>query len=73
MIRSRAEYLINKLIISKLSAEEMKEFLAGMGNRINEEKYATVLAVYFAKLVKEQKDVPLSEAEIKWLSTLRQD
>lgn len=71
MVRSRAEYLINKLIISKLSEKEMAEFLAGIGNETDEEEYEAVLAQYFEKLVKDQEDSPLDEAEIKWLSTLK--
>jgi hypothetical protein len=73
MVRSRAEYLINKLIISVLSVEEMEELLAGIENEADQENYAAVLADYFDKLVKEQKEEPLGENEIKWLSTLNYD
>lgn len=73
MIRSRAEYLINKLIISDFSKSELDEFLAGIGSKMEEEKYSFILAEYFEKLVQEQRNEPLNEAEVKWLSTLDKD
>jgi hypothetical protein len=51
MLRSRAEYLINKLIASKLSIQELDELLAGIGNEEDENNYSDVLEKYFDDLL----------------------
>lgn len=70
MVRARAEYLINKLIISNLSEGELDELLAGIGSNDDKNSYSAILEEYFEKLVKEHKDVPLDEVGKKRLSTL---
>lgn len=70
MVRVRAEYLINKLIISDLSERELDELLAGIQKNSDKDGYSAILEEYFEKLVSDHKDIPLDEEGKKRLSTL---
>lgn len=51
MQRSRAEYLINRLINNQLSREELDELLAEMGNGDALADYSNILERYFENLI----------------------
>ena len=61
MSLSRAEYLIEKLISSKLSGEELSELLDGVNNENDKEHYSGILEIYFNRLVQEEDDTPEAE------------
>lgn len=70
MLRARAEYLINKLIASKLSMSELEELLAGIGNQDDENNYSDFLEKYFDELLKAHEDVSLNTINAERLLTL---
>ncbi|WP_266365803.1 hypothetical protein [Tellurirhabdus rosea] len=51
MKRSRADYLIDRLISNQLSRAELDEFLAGISRSDTLEEYSAVLERYFDQLV----------------------
>ncbi|RRB07592.1 FecR family protein [Larkinella rosea] len=55
MVRSRAEYLINKLISNSLTEKELDELLEGLGKDEMQEQYSSVLEKYFNELVEEDR------------------
>ncbi|GAB3936610.1 FecR family protein [Larkinella terrae] len=55
MVRSRAEYLINKLISNTLSEKELDELLEGLGKEEMLEQYSPILEKYFNELVEEDR------------------
>jgi len=51
MERSRPEYLIDKLLKSNLSKEELDEFLEGLGEKVMSPEYSLILEHYFNQLL----------------------
>ncbi|GAB3899024.1 FecR domain-containing protein [Larkinella knui] len=62
MVRSRAEYLINKLISNTLTEKELDELLEGLGKDEMLEPYSSVLENYFNALIEEEN--PASKPEL---------
>ncbi|MGV3557059.1 FecR family protein [Larkinella arboricola] len=54
MVRSRAEYLINKLISNTLSEKELDELLEGLGKDDVLNEYSPILERYFNELIEEE-------------------
>ncbi|GAB2778183.1 hypothetical protein GCM10027275_21880 [Rhabdobacter roseus] len=61
MARSRAEYLLNKLIDNRLSRRELDELLDNMGQDEMNEEYSHVLENYFNQLLSEQENEEVPE------------
>ncbi|MFD1143293.1 FecR family protein [Larkinella insperata] len=55
MVRSRAEYLINRLISNTLSEKELDELLEGLGKDEVLNEYSPILERYFNELIEEEK------------------
>ena len=51
MLRSRAEYLVNRLIENQLTPSELDELLRSMGNERALDDFSDVLEAYFTSLV----------------------
>ncbi|MFC5408831.1 FecR family protein [Larkinella bovis] len=65
MVRSRAEYLINKLISNTLSETELEELLEGMEKDEMLQQYSSVLEQYFNTLIEQHdQDTPQPEWRI---------
>lgn len=54
MVRSRAEYLINKLISNTLSERELDELLEGLGKEDVLNEYSPILERYFNELIEKE-------------------
>jgi transmembrane sensor len=65
MVRSRAEYLINKLISNTLTGKELDELLEGLGKDEILQEYSPILENYFNELVEEERSPSSSEQTIK--------
>ncbi|WP_421826022.1 FecR family protein [Larkinella sp.] len=65
MVRSRAEYLINKLISNTLTGKELDELLEGLGKDETLQEYSPILENYFNELVEEERSPSNSEPTIK--------
>jgi transmembrane sensor len=64
MVRSRAEYLINKLISNTLSGKELDELLEGLGKDEMLNQYSPILENYFNALVEADSNNPKPELNI---------
>ncbi|WP_337042318.1 hypothetical protein [Emticicia sp. 17c] len=53
MERTRSDYLMDRLINSKLSKEELEELLAGIGENEMSPEYSAFLEEYFNQLLLE--------------------
>ena len=65
MVRSRAEYLINKLISNTLTGKELDELLEGLGKDETLQEYSPILENYFNELVEEERSPSSSKPTIK--------
>ncbi|KAA9347955.1 FecR family protein [Larkinella humicola] len=65
MVRSRAEYLINKLISNTLTGKELDELLEGLGKDETLQEYSPILENYFNELVEEERSPSSSDPTIK--------
>ena len=58
MSRQGTTYLIEQLIRSNLSKEELDEFLAGLNNPADRQAYSEVLEAYFTELLNQHEHQP---------------
>ncbi|OIN60596.1 FecR family protein [Arsenicibacter rosenii] len=63
MLRSRAEYLVNRLIENQLTSSELDELLRSMGNERALDDFSDVLEAYFNSLVEESETTDLPRQE----------
>lgn len=64
MLRSRAEYLVNRLIENQLTPSELDELLRSMGNERALDDFSDVLEAYFTSLVEESEAADVFRTEI---------